>query len=97
MSSDDTGRLLIRLPSIYGETLSAILMDQFFTSAPDEEYSNEVETKADKTGGTCKSWNLLNRGHYLGDAIENPQTGQYQYNCPDDLGLIHLFIGHRST
>ena len=74
-----------------------ILVVQFFASAPDQKDSHEIKTESDEAGGGCKSWNLFDGGHHLGNAVENPQAGQYQCNCPDDLGAIYLLIGHRST
>lgn len=74
--------------------LFAVLVIQFFASSSDKEKSNEIKTESDKAGSGCESWNLLNVRHHLGNAVKNPQPSQYQRNCPDYLGLIHLFVSH---
>jgi hypothetical protein len=78
-------------------TLLAILAVDFFASASDKEESHKIETESDKAGGCRESRYLLNGRHHLGDSVKNPYTSQYQCNGPDELGLIHLFVGHGST
>ena len=74
--------------------LFVVLVVQFFATSSDKKKSHEIKTEADKAGSGCESWDLLNVRHHLGNAVKNPQPSQYQRNCPDDLGLIHLFVGH---
>jgi hypothetical protein len=77
--------------------LFAVLVVEFFASAADQEQSHKIKTKSDKAGGGCKSRYLLNAWHHLGDSVKNAQASQYQYNGPDALGRIHLFVGHGQT
>jgi hypothetical protein len=74
--------------------LFAILVVEFLAPSPDKKETHKIKTKSDKAGGGCKSRDLLNVGHHLGDSVENTQASQYQCNRPDALGRIHLFVGH---
>ena len=77
--------------------LFVVLVVKFFASPSNQEETHKIKTKSDKAGGGCKSWDLLNVGHHLGNAVKNSQASQYQCNCPNELGPIYLSVGHGST
>jgi hypothetical protein len=77
--------------------LFVVLMVEFFAAPADKEDPHKIKTKPDEARGSRKYRYLLNIRHHLGNSIKNTQTRQYQCNCPDDLGGIHLFVGHGST
>jgi hypothetical protein len=74
--------------------LFAVLMVEFFTPSSDKKETHKIKTESDKAGGGCKSRDLLNARHHLGNSVENAQASQYQCNGPDALGRIHQFDGH---
>ena len=87
----------LSLSHFYRPSLFAILLEKLFTAPANKENPHKIKTELNETGGIGKSWDLLYFGHHLGDTVKNPQSGQNQCNGPDDLYLIHLFFGHRST
>jgi hypothetical protein len=78
-----------------GKTVSLLeLMVQFFASTANQENADKIKTKTDNTGDRCKSRNLLDLGHHLGNSEEETQADPDQCDGPDDLNWIHSFLLH---